>query len=42
MAASGLISLLLIASSTVAAIVSTFIWLVTAVRGPNHSSKRTR
>lgn len=42
MIASGLISLLIIASSTVAAIVSVFIWLITAARGPNHSSKRTR
>ena len=42
MAASGLISLFLIASATVAVIVSVFIWLVTAARGPNHSSKRTR
>ena len=41
MAASGLIFLLLIASFTVAAVVSIFIWLIAAARVPNHSSKQT-
>jgi len=42
MGASGLISLLLIASFAVAAVVSLFVWLVAAARGPGRSSKRSR
>ncbi len=42
MATSGLVALLLITSSTVVAVISIFVWLVAAARGPNHSSKRTR
>jgi hypothetical protein len=42
MAISGLISLLLIASSTVAAVIGIVIWMVAAARGHGQSSKRMR
>lgn len=42
MVASGLISLLLIASVAVATVVSLFVWLVAAARGSGRSSRRSR
>jgi hypothetical protein len=42
MVASGLISLLLIASFAVAVVVSLFVWLVAIARGSGRSSRRSR